>query len=313
MNKSNQKPILLTPQDTTHTLAIKCYEEQCINGIEGTLRAVREIDDNCYECYAIVHDKSGKKHLHICIRLIRGKSAKVSKILKSLGIHFREEDEQLMTNHGLETVGKFTGYLIYLTHKDAASVKACKDPYEISDFVTNMDRAKFSDMMQKKLPKRKLSATERFRQNCIDAKQAGYDFWNYSRWKKTKELEFVGYSEKKLYAIHEFFKKGQYERITEEGYIPQIVICINIPIGSELDDDDLQIISSKALEDMNIPINGYSDKASVDSATLIKLPRRKYITRKGSFFDTKDDQTLEKLNTGIFTTIVNDAFYYSFM
>ena len=266
-NRTGRKPLPRTPRDNTTTLAIKCYEEQCIGGIEKTLMRIKQMDRNRYECYAIVHDKTGiKKHLHIAIR-VRGKkttdSEKVSRILKDFGINFREEDTLLMHKHGLETLGSWTGFFIYLCHEDETSKSLGKATYSISEFITNLEPGVFRSMMQGKLPNRKNIGKEQFYMDCDEAKLAGYALWNIDRWMNNKRKDYVDYSKKRIDLIKEFFEEGRNERIG--AYIPQIIIVINISANKSFDYHDIEQIARTALADMHLSVDTDDDKDKVDA------------------------------------------------
>ena len=266
-NRTGRKPLPRMPKDNTTTLAIKCYEEQCVGGIEKTLIRIKQMDRNRYECYAIVHDKTGiKRHLHIAIR-VRGKkttdSEKVSRILKDFGINFREEDTVLMHHHGLETLASWTGFFIYLCHEDETSKSLGKVTYDIYEFVTNLEPGVFRSMMQGKLPKKRITAKEQFGMDCDEAKLAGYDLWNWERWKKYKRKDYVDYRGNKMDLIREFFEEGRNEKIGT--YISRIIIVINITGNESYDFSDVKQIAKTALTDMSLSVDENDDKDSVDA------------------------------------------------
>ena len=296
-NTKTREPRPLSPTDTTRTLGIKCYEEQLVYGFDSTLRKIRNISSSECEIYAMIHDKGEKKHLHIALRL-KNKPAKVSSLLKSLGVHFRDEDSLLLLNRGLETVGNFTGYAIYLTHRDKASVKAGKEVYEVSNFITNMDRASFSMLIEGKLPKKKMSETEKYHQYCLEAKQAGYDLWNYNSWFSKMEDEFISYSDGKMHYIRQSFRTGMDKRLNELGTVQRINICINLCNSRSLTLSDLNNIVRNALHDMNIILMGYQKKASSNTALIYKC-KIEYINVNNQGFSPYPSQFITIEENGI--------------
>ena len=295
-NRDGRKPKPLTPQNNTTTLAVRCYDEQCLYGsIEETLKRIMMLDRNRYEAYAIAHNKTGKTHLHIALKY-RGKksndSIRVSRILKDIGIRFRKEDAIIMQNRGLETLGSWTGYFVYLCHKDAVSESLGKITYEISDFVTNLEPGVFKNKMQGRLPKRKIMAKEQFSLDCDEAWQAGYDLWNRDRWMKTKRKDYVEYGEKKMNLIKDFFDEGRKERIS--SYLPQINIVIKISDNLSYDYYDIEQVTKKALADLNMSI-AYANKDTVDA--IICNPKRSDMVER---VDTTDGKSIEVVKESYF-------------
>lgn len=261
MNGKKQLPKPVKPTDTVTTLGIKVYTEQCPLGFEKVLRAVISLPSNSYDCYAIVHNKEGKPHLHIAIRLKHG-SSKVSTLLRKLGIKFRKEDLSIMSNRGLETLGSFRGYLRYLTHTDSNSLaNPKKKKYELKDFYTNMDTAIFNSLLGRTPITKKLTRREQFEHACREAKDAGYNLWKFDKWLNTKEYEFLSYSKKDRKTIEDFFNKGQAERI-KDG-LPQIVICIYQPKSSKIKVQQIEDIVKASLSDLHISEKDKSDGDSL--------------------------------------------------
>jgi len=297
-DESGRKPVPRTPKDNTNTLAIKCYEEQCLNGsIEKTLKNIMYVDRKRYMCYAIIHEeKNGKKHLHIAIKVCGRRatdSVRVSRILKDFGIWFREEDTILMENRGLETLGSWTGYFIYLCHKDKRSENIGKNKYEISDFMTNLDRNIFKNTMIGRIPRRKNSAKEIFAVECGEAEQAGYNLYNKKYFMKNKRIEYAEFSTKKMKIISDLFDESRFKRINE--YLPQIVICINISGNKTLRLNDMETAARMALSDINMTTSKTAEKDSQD-AFVHYLEHRDIVQN----VECVDGCTMEVLRNDIF-------------
>ena len=243
-------PKSITLEQPTNTLGVKVYEEQCSGGFRNVFERVRKLPIITYECYAVLHDKDGKPHLHIALHLKNGKTERVSSILNSLGIIFRQEDTGLMLNRGVETLGSFKAYLRYLTHTDEESIKANKKRYDLSVFVTNMDRTVFTSLLGDKIKEKKLSKKERLQHDCRDANIAGYDLWNYSQWLETKKFDFVDYSKNDKKKIKEFFREGQVKRYLDG--LPQIIIFIYKPQSINISTNRIKNIAKNALNDIHI-------------------------------------------------------------
>ncbi len=168
-----------------------------------------------------------------------------------------------MHHHGLETLGSWTGFFIYLCHEDETSKSLGKATYDVSEFVTNLEPGVFRSMMQGKLPKKRITAKEQFGMDCDEAKLAGYDLWNWERWKKNKRKDYVNYRGNKMDLIREFFEEGRNERIGT--YIPRIIIVINITGNESYDFSDVKQIAQNVLTDMSLSVDKNDDKDSVDA------------------------------------------------
>ena len=298
MNRKDQKPSPLLPKDTTNTLGIKVYPEQCIGGIDNVLMNVSKFDNNTYDTYAIVHNKEGKPHIHIALRLKKGKTQRVSYLLGKLGIVFRDEDTLIMINRGLETLGSFKAYLRYLTHTDEESIKANKKKYDPSEFVTNMDRAVFSSLLGNTIKAKRLTKTERLQHDCHEAYKAGYGLWNYSHWNDTKKLDFISYSNSDQKKIREFFKEGQVKRYYDG--LPQIVIAIDIPQNLKISVQRLKAIIWNALEDIHIypyAIPDINDKNYFELKNSVGLGIINTLNPLSSYCtEIKDNADLSRIN-----------------
>ena len=112
-----------------YALAIKCYDEQLPHGRDYTFNAIRQIDKSQYQIIAIIHDRDTvtagiwaeatvKPHLHVIIRCVdRKKRIRVATFLNWLGIYSRPNfDDALWREHGVETVGNYTGYDMVIQH-----------------------------------------------------------------------------------------------------------------------------------------------------------------------------------------------------
>ena len=293
MNKKGQKPSPLSLKDTTNTLGFKVYPEQCSGGFDNTLRNVIKLDNHIYEAYAIIHVRDGKSHLHIGLRLKNGKTKRVSYLLGLLGIKFRDEDATLLMNRGLETLGGFRTYLRYLTHTDKKSIKANKKRYDLSEFVTNMDRTLFSSLLGNNIKAKKLTKTERLQIDCREAKNAGYDLWNYRRWLETKEFDFIRYNNKDLNNIKKFFKDGQVRRFFDK--LPQITIVIDIPQDLEIPIQNLTSILWNALRDNHIYIETTLDINNNDSSELNNNVGLGRIVRLQSLLDKTNYKNIDAI------------------
>lgn len=102
---------------------------------------------------AIVHDRDTvtagiwaeaaiKPHLHIIVRCMdRKKRIRVRTIMDCLGIFFRPGlDDSLWQEHGVETIGNYTGYAVYLTHETKEAIDDAKELYSIDELISNLTK-----------------------------------------------------------------------------------------------------------------------------------------------------------------------------
>lgn len=78
-----------------------------------------------------------KPHLHVIIRCVdRKKRVRVATFLNWLGIYFRPNfDDALWREHGVETIGNYTGYAVYLTHETREAIDDAKELYSIDELL----------------------------------------------------------------------------------------------------------------------------------------------------------------------------------
>lgn len=145
------KTHVLSAHAKVKTLAIKCYAEQLPNGEQCLIDNIKATDKKVAEIMAIKHDRDivtdgiwasavVKPHWHIILRLVPAKARiRVLQLMADLGIFFRPGvDDELWMNHGVETVGNFSGYALYLTHETDDAIREGKELYDRADVVSNL-------------------------------------------------------------------------------------------------------------------------------------------------------------------------------
>lgn len=161
--------------DTCVGVAIKCYGEQLLYGWEGTSERIRKLDPEIYEVLGIAHDRDPaddiwedaklKTHYHIIIRIKDAKKKKarekVKKLLELLGVHYdKERDKDLYEHHGVENIGDWNVYALYLTHDTPKAIADGKVHYSPRKIVSNISQASIQKMSDKADQLKKQSATE---------------------------------------------------------------------------------------------------------------------------------------------------------
>ncbi len=236
--KSQKKPLSINSR--VYSIAIKCYEEQLVYGLEETYRRIRAFDKSRMHILAMLHNRDlvtdgiwvtpfEKGHLHIIGHCSsREKREYVSKVLNDLGIYFRPGvDDNLWQSGGVETVGDFTEYAMYCLHATEKAILDGKEPYDITEFVSNLSQDEIKQVLdgytrivdpQKRLTTGELEALDK------SAYELGYNLGNFNQWYGSQP--FLVRSNSKMRTIRESYNRGVDDRI-EEG-VEMCRVCIFI-------------------------------------------------------------------------------------
>lgn len=149
--KGSRRCSCLKSYSATRTLAAKFYEEQMPLGIDYVINQIKSFDPKKVQILFIIHDKDEvgddiwvpsieKRHGHLIARAVTdGDRFGVIGFLKALGIHYRPGlDDKLWKNNGVETVGNFAGYALYLTHETEEAIRDAKHKYDITEIHSNL-------------------------------------------------------------------------------------------------------------------------------------------------------------------------------
>lgn len=224
-----------------YAFAVKCYEEQLPYGLAWTINAIKNIDKSQYHVMMILHDRDlvtdgiweyayVKPHLHIIIRCADRKCrVRVSTMMNMLGVFFRPGiDDDLWKDHGVETIGEYTGYAMYLTHETRDAIADGKELYDISEIVSNLTleeveqvRSGYTRIVDssKRLTTPELEALDR------DAFQMGYEMKNFNEWYDAQP--FIVRSNAKMKTIRESYERGIANRIEEGTQMCRLCIFIH--------------------------------------------------------------------------------------
>ena len=230
-----------------NTLAIKCYEEQLpkdvrypnMSGEEILYLNVRNSERKLVQVLCIKHDRDivtdgiwksavVKPHYHIIVRFINDKMRmRVKQILESLHIYFRQGvDDVLILNHGLETVGKFAGYAMYLTHETEEAVRDAKELYAISEIVSNMTVDEIEQIREgyvRVSEKRKITNEELIALDK-EAYKLGYELKNFDSWYNGQPFNVRANT--KMRTIKESYERGSENRLNEDDAVIRLSIYI---------------------------------------------------------------------------------------
>lgn len=226
---------------SVHSAALKVYEEQLVYGWDYTMNAIKTAFKSSYmQIEGIMHYKDfrddsnfwipsiEKPHFHIIFRLVDRKDRiRIKKVLKSLGIEFRPGlDDNLLKEHGCETVQNFSSYSLYLTHETEDAILAAKALYDLSEVISNLTESELEQIREgyvRPSEKRKLTQAELISLDK-EAYDKGFELADFEDWYNS--LGFVVRSNAKMKIIRESYTRGVESRIRENKSLPRLCIFI---------------------------------------------------------------------------------------
>lgn len=228
-----------------YSVAIKCYEEQMPHGWDAVKNAIRNVDSSKHIVIGICHDRdtisngiwavaAEKAHYHIIFKCVdRNKRVRVTNILDMLNIEFRMGvDDSLWMNRGIETVGNFTNYAVYLTHDTIDAMEDGKEQYSVNECVSNLTSNEIEAIrssykgFDKFVTKVTMDVLETIDKNAYNL---GRSLGNFSEWYNT--LSFGVRSSTKMKTIKESYDRGVFDRISEGKALTRLCIFIQGPPG----------------------------------------------------------------------------------
>lgn len=237
----NRNKLKVLPADAkVNAFAIKCYAEQMPWGWDTVKANIKATDKTHFHVIAILHDRDlvtdgiwatalEKPHFHIIVRCVdRKKRIRVRTAMGQLGIVFRPGvDDSLWENHGVETIGNYSGYATYLTHETEDAIRDGKELYDVYELVSNLTveeilrvrdgYTRVSDGVHR------VTAAE-LEQLDKDAYELGYKMGNFNTWYNSQP--FVVRSSAKMKTIKESYTRGVEVRIEENREIIRVCIFI---------------------------------------------------------------------------------------
>lgn len=230
----------LTMRSSVKALAIKIYDEQMIRGWNDVKDRIKNINKNRknkrWWIIAIRHDRDTlsndiflpaieKPHYHIIMRLekMSDPSTKVSTVLRALGIRFREEDENLWCNHGVELVVKYPIYTLYLLHQTQKAIRDGKAEYKLSELVSNLKRTEIERLLKVARDAENVNTTDMIELEA-EAYNLGYALSDWDTWYRSLSLKIRG--DRYFRLIRETYDYGVSDRIQKDSYVCRTSIFI---------------------------------------------------------------------------------------
>ena len=230
---------MLGYNSSTYSAAFKFYNEQLPQGELALIQAIQKSDKRKVQILAIKHYKDTvtdgiwtaaavKPHWHVILRMINRKDRKhVYTMLRELHIKYRKGvDDELWANHGVETVGNFAGYAMYLTHETEDAIRDAKELYDASEIISNLtpeEVEQIRDGYIRVSEKRKLTQDELVALDK-EAYDMGYNMKNFDSW--YNDQPFVVRSNAKMKIIKESYDRGVKARVDEHQEINRLCIFI---------------------------------------------------------------------------------------
>lgn len=242
---SKKAGIKLTMRSNVKTLSLKFYAEQIGLEPDATSEQIRNYfepvrdtfkekfpeDDLCI----FIHDKDSNKddvwepsieklHVHVIWRT-HGKPAHVSTVLNRVNVHFRKGlDDNLIINHGIETINNFKDMVEYLPHKTSQARKDGKHEYEWSEMITTYSMDELLAFDNSYVPTAKLDAAQVL---MDESYKAGFERIGWMNLRKKYKNDPVTYDKlitKKMFRAR--YNDGVDDYVSDHHFIPRAAIFI---------------------------------------------------------------------------------------
>jgi len=278
-----EKCHVLNIHNATYSMAVKCYEEQLVYGLQGLIDLIHQLDPKEFQVLMIRHYKDLvtdgawaasylKAHVHIIIRCVdKKKRFKVGAMLNKLGVYFRPGiDDELWKARGVETVGNFTGYAVYLTHETEDAIREAKELYDVSEIVSNLTPEEVNAVREgyirvseigRKLTTADLAAMDK------EAYDLGKKLGNFSEWYGSQP--FTVRSHAKIKVIRESYERGVDDRISEGTELIRLSIFIQGPHGCGKTTAAENALKDKRVLKVNGGGSGKFDRLRPDHGAII--------------------------------------------
>ena len=231
----------LTMNSHPRSLSLKFYEEQIPEGEEDLFNRIKALDPAIMQVIAIKHDRDyvgddfwcpaiEKPHYHVIMRMLNDKQKKVGAFLNDLNVVYRKGvDDLLVREHGVETCGKFVHMTAYLLHETPASIKDGKEPYDISEMVSNLTPEEIQQVLDGYIRVGHGGHKVDFEtMEDIDkqAFQLGYDLKDFEPWYNA--LDFATRTNAKMRVVKESYQRGIQARANDPNNRALVRTCIFI-------------------------------------------------------------------------------------
>ena len=231
---------LLSISAKVYSFALKFYDEQLPYGIEETIRAIKQTGADKFQVLLICHDRdevsdgiwrvaTEKRHYHLICRCTNSKERiRIYQMLDWFHIYYRPGiDDILLLNHAIETVGNFQSYAVYLTHETEEAKKDNKEPYNISEIISNLSLDEIKAVREGYI--RIANASLKVTMSALatldeEAYKLGKELRDFDKW--YNQLTFAIRSNAKMKTIRESYNRGVEAILNENPRITRLCIFI---------------------------------------------------------------------------------------
>lgn len=201
------------------------------------MRRIKSQPKKLVQILAIKHDRdyvgddfwqpsTEKPHYHIIVRYVgQDKRMRVQQILRQMGVKYREEDKNLWACHGVETVGDFAGYAMYLTHETPDAERDGKTLYRIEEIVSNLTLDEIKEIRNGyvrvgtgKISKGDMSMRDN------EAYQLGLELGNFKKW--FGSLDFKTRDHTSMKTVKASYYRGVEDRVEQDNAVNRLCIFI---------------------------------------------------------------------------------------
>lgn len=201
---------------------------------------ILKMDKTEIQVICILHDKdtmvdekdfwdppTEKPHFHIIVRVLGKAPLRVSTILNWLGIVYRKGvDDKLWIEHGVETVGNFASYAMYLTHETKQAELDGKYPYDFNELISNLTPDELRDVRKGYIdPSRVKVKVEDMAKLDETAYDMGYNLKDFSKWYGS--LPFEVRCNMKMRTVERSYNRGVDDRVMLGETVTRLCVYIS--------------------------------------------------------------------------------------
>lgn len=230
---------VLNIADRVRSLALKFYVEQIDGSVIDFINTIISFDPKVVQVMAICHfrdiiDKGiwecarAKPHWHVILRFVDHNCRKrIVNILNALKVKYRPGlDDELWKEHGVETVGDFASYAVYLLHETKQARRDGKERYAPCEIISNLTmeeqeqiRAGYVRLSDnRKITEEELVSLDK------EAYDLGFSLKNFDKWYDA--LPFKVRCNTKMRVICESYERGARAKMELHELIPRLNLFI---------------------------------------------------------------------------------------
>ena len=225
------------------SFAVQFYDENCVDGWEAVVRAIKDTDPDELRIIAICHDNDRtaaegepwqpscvKRHFHVVVRGgDHSIKPRVGATLRKLGIKFREgEDDWMLDAHGIESTGKLPDYISFLLHRPGYPGDG-DTPYAVSALISNQPKEELEVLCGLVAGGSDRKPDSEMMDHLRDeARKLGRGFGNFIEWCDELPFDF-GQKTKMAKDLWKHYDLGVNDRCKEDENVVRLSVFISGP------------------------------------------------------------------------------------